>query len=78
VKLYLEENQISDLSALSGLTNLTYLDLSNNQLSDISALSGLTKLESLYLSGNPVIDNKTGEQIMDVLSGAENLEYYDF
>ncbi|MBR3187397.1 MAG: hypothetical protein IKF59_05090 [Lachnospiraceae bacterium] len=36
---------MSDLSPLSDLPNLTWLELFENQVSDLSALSGLTKLE---------------------------------
>ena len=49
--LYLPYNSVSDISALSGLTNLTTLSLSGNSLTDISALSGLTNLTHLYLGG---------------------------
>ncbi len=42
-------NSISDLTPLSGLTSLTYLNLSSNKISDISALSNLTSLTELYL-----------------------------
>ena len=76
--LDLTENQISDIGALSGLTNLTDLGLAANQISDISALSELTNLEGLCLKDNPVLENKSREEIMDVLSGAENLTYVDF
>jgi Leucine-rich repeat (LRR) protein len=74
----LYENQISDISPLSGLSNLTELSLDNNQISDISALSSLTNLEYLWLEGNPVIMNMSWEEIMEVLSGAEGLTYVDF
>ena len=40
---------LSNISALSGLTKLTYLDLRGHRITDISALSGLTKLTHLYL-----------------------------
>ena len=43
--------RLSNLSALSGLTKLTYLDLRGHAITDISALSGLTKLTHLYLGG---------------------------
>ena len=36
-------NHISDLSPLSNLTNLTWLDLDNNDISDITPLSNLIK-----------------------------------
>ena len=78
IVLYLNVNQISDINPLSGLTNLTELYLNVNQISDISALSGLTKLETLQLQGNPVLENKSREEIMDVLSEADNLTNVDF
>ncbi len=54
--LDLYSNQVSDISALAGLTALTFLGLAANQVSDISALAGLTALESLYLNSNQVSD----------------------
>jgi internalin A len=54
--LELEENEVSDISALSDLTNLTQLYLDFNSGSDISALSGLTNLKSLELEENEVSD----------------------
>ena len=54
--LDLYKNQISDISALSGLTNLQSLDLGNNQLSDISPLSSLINLQRLYLDDNQISD----------------------
>ena len=76
--MYLNGIQISDISALSELTNLKSLFLYNNQISDISALSGLTNLETLLLQGNPVLEKKSQEEIMEVLLGAENLNFVDF
>ncbi|MBN2182494.1 MAG: leucine-rich repeat domain-containing protein [Sedimentisphaerales bacterium] len=81
--------QISDLSPLSGLTNLTTLYLYGNNISDLSPLSGLTNLVTLYLYGNQISDVSAlseltnlvyldlwGNQISDVsaLSGLTNLE----
>ena len=43
------ETRISNISSLSGLTNLTYLDLTGHNITDISSLSGLTNLTHLYL-----------------------------
>ncbi len=54
--LYLQDNSISDISALSGLTALTTLYLQNNSISDISALEDLTKLATLDLNGNSISD----------------------
>ncbi|MXZ09696.1 MAG: hypothetical protein F4Y79_09650, partial [Gemmatimonadetes bacterium] len=53
---WVNSNEISDLSPLSGLTNLTGLSLHNNLISDVSALSGLNKLELLYLYDNYISD----------------------
>ncbi|MCP4105582.1 MAG: leucine-rich repeat domain-containing protein [Desulfobacteraceae bacterium] len=49
-------NQISDISAVAGLTKLTYLNLHSNQISDISALAGLTNLTRLNLNANQIND----------------------
>jgi Leucine-rich repeat (LRR) protein len=54
--LYLSNNQISDVSAVSGLVNLSVLDLGANQISDVSPLSGLVSLTSLDLWYNQVSD----------------------
>ncbi len=68
---YVNSNHISDFSPLSGLTNLTRLDLSGNSISDLSALSdaisGLTRLERLYLDTNSISD-------VSALSGFTRLE----
>ena len=54
--LSLSGTQVSDISALSGLTGLMGLSLSRTPVSDISALSGLTGLTVLYLSDTQVSD----------------------
>ncbi len=76
--LYLSNNQVSDINTLSGLLDLKALDLKYNQVSDINALSDLTNLQKLWLQGNPVLEIKSREEIMNVLSGAENLKEVDF
>ena len=61
--LDLRNNQITDISALAGLTNLTYLELGggSNSIADISPLSGLTNLEWLSLPhGMPDISALSG------------------
>ena len=55
-ELYLYENQITDISPLAHLTQLTTLDLSNNQIKDVTPLTKLTSLEKLLLKGNPIED----------------------
>jgi internalin A len=54
--LGLRDNQISDITSLQSLTNLTSLSLSNNQISDISFLQSLTNLTELDLRGNQISD----------------------
>ena len=41
--------RLLNISALAGLTNLTWLNLVGQRITDISALAGLTKLTHLYL-----------------------------
>ena len=45
------DGSVSNISALSSLTNLRYLDIRSDLVSDISVLSGLTKLKLLRLEG---------------------------
>ena len=59
--LNLSHKEIGDLSpvvknALTGLTQLTELNLSSNELTDVSALVGLTQLTSLDLWSNELTD----------------------
>ncbi len=49
-------NDISDLSPLSGLTSLRWLNLSGNPVSDLTPLSRLTGLSHLNLQGCPIFD----------------------
>ena len=46
---WVNSNAISDVSPLSGLTQLRELYLDTNNISDVSPLSGLTQLRELYL-----------------------------
>ncbi|MEG3923501.1 leucine-rich repeat domain-containing protein [Microcoleus sp. T3B2] len=49
-------NQITDISILGSLTNLTTLNLYHNQITDISALRKLTNLTTLNLGDNEISD----------------------
>ena len=49
-------NHLSDLSPISGLTNLTKLNLYNSSLSDISVVSALTNLTDLNFFHNSISD----------------------
>lgn len=54
--LSLEENEITDISVVSNMSNLERLDLENNKITDIKPISKLEKLVTLYLYGNPISD----------------------
>ena len=49
-------NNISDITPLAGLTNLTTLWLTHNNISDLTPLAGLTNLTTLWLAGNNTSD----------------------
>ena len=68
--LALDQNQISDISPLSGLTKLYSLSLMGDRVSDISPLSGLKNLGSLHLTGNQI-------SVISALSGLTNLTTLD-
>ena len=60
-------NDISNLSPLSGLTNLRRLFLEANSIADVSPLADLTNLTTLYLYANSIAD-------VSPLSGLTRLE----
>ena len=62
-------NNITDLSALAGLTNLRSLNLFRTNISDLSALAGLTNLTGLVLRYNYNITDPSA------LAGLTNLRY---
>ena len=55
-KLYLNNNQISDVKPLEGLNCLTILVLSDNQISDVKPLEGLNNLTKIDLGNNLISD----------------------
>ena len=52
----LADNQISDLSPVSGLIKLEYIRFSANNVSDLTPVAGLINLESVRFSQNEVSD----------------------
>ncbi|CAL6075311.1 leucine-rich_repeat domain-containing protein [Hexamita inflata] len=71
IELNLSLNQISDISLLASLTNLTALDLGQNNIECTSVLSNFKQLISLDLSENIIADlsslrNLLKLQILDV------------
>ena len=53
-RLDLSSRNLTELSALAGLSGLRELDLRHNAITDLSPLAGLTGLEVLNLSGNRI------------------------
>ena len=65
---------LSDLSALSGLTNLRELNLAyQREITDLSALSSLTNLEKLHLGCYKYPYGDNGIRDISALSGLTNL-----
>ena len=56
VDLSLWDNDISDLTPISGLENLSYLDLDDNNIEDLTPLANLKNLMTLYLDNNAIED----------------------
>ncbi len=69
-RLYIDDNQISDLTPVAGLTNLERLCADSNQIIDISAVAGLTNLSQLKLDDNEIVD-------ISPVAGLTNLYYLD-
>ena len=66
----INSNSVSDISPLTGLTKLWFLNLRNNSVSDISAVAGLTNLTSLDLRTNSISD-------ISAVAGLTNLTSLD-
>ncbi len=54
--LYLDNNQITDISPLKSFINLTELSLFNNKITDATPVQHLNKLKELDLSQNQITD----------------------
>lgn len=52
--LFLENNEIEDISPISNLTKLKVLNLNENNIKDISFIKNLTNLTKLYLKQNQI------------------------
>ena len=55
--LHLQYNQISDITPLANLTQLTHLNLTSNRIVNVSSLANLTSLEELRILHNQIIDH---------------------
>lgn len=54
--LYLDDNEISDISSFANFEALRHLEICNNKITDISALEDRKLLSTLYLDGNQITD----------------------
>ncbi len=68
--LWIRFCHVEDISLLSGLSQLQYLNLSQNDIVDLAPLSGLTNLVYLNLHANYIRD-------ISALSGLTRLEYLE-
>lgn len=66
--IYLDWNNISDMSVLSSFTTLTKISASGNQVSDISFLRNLTNLQNINFSNNNILNIR-------ILQYLTNLKY---
>jgi hypothetical protein len=76
--LWLHGNQISDVSPLSGLVNLTMLGLMQNPLSDISPLvdnPGLGEGDDVILVNNPLSEESINVYIPELEARGVTVEY---
>ena len=69
-KLYLENNQFTDMSFLKEMNNLEWLNLSGNSISDISPLYGKTEIIGFDISHNHI-------KMLDAGNVSLNLRYVD-
>ena len=72
-RLDLSSRNLTDLSALAGLSGVRELDLRDNAIADLSPLSGLSGLQVLDLSGNRIADIA----MLAMLSGLGGLQVLD-
>ena len=68
--LYLSDNNLSDITPLSSLTNLRALYLKGNRLDDISAMAAMPHLVEVDIQFNPVED-------LSPIGGAKELVWLD-
>ena len=66
--IYLDWNNISDMSVLGSFSTLTKISASGNQVSDISFLNTLNNLQNINFSNNNISN-------IDVISNLTNIKY---
>ena len=76
--LYLQNNQITDISSLVGLTKLKWMKLNSNQISDISTLARLTNFELLDLRDNPLNPETYSKDLQLIEANNPDIQIIDF
>lgn len=61
--IFLDFNQITDITSISHLKNISIISFNNNNISDISALLDLPELNSVFLRGNNILDFSVEEKL---------------
>ncbi|MBU0898502.1 MAG: hypothetical protein KJ613_01665 [Nanoarchaeota archaeon] len=64
--LYMNVNNVVDISPLENLNNLLFIALGDNRISNLSSLSGLAGLKELYLHGNQIVDISPLENLVNL------------
>lgn len=62
--LYIPGHELEDVSFLSKMANLTYLDVSDNYITDLSPLGGLPWLDVVVCKDNPLHDREGMENVL--------------
>ena len=65
--LELDGNQLTDITPLKGLTQLTLLNLDSNKLTSVNGLEKLTKLPVLVLDNNPDLTKAQVDELKKAL-----------
>jgi len=66
------DNQISDISCLKDLTNLTNIHIGQNQISDISCLKEMTRLTALDIDSNKI----SNISLLEIEKGKQAINNY--
>ena len=78
--LYINDNQITSLEALSGFSNLYYLRASFNQITSLKGLENkpnLTYLQASYNKLDDTSDVKGNEDVLSAIEGNQTLYWLD-
>lgn len=62
-QLYLTDNEISDISELYWLEQLTWLEINKNKIKDITPITNLRNLQGLNISNNPISNISSFENL---------------